>query len=68
VVSLPFSRPTSADQSSLDQGERSPSRPEEDEVRGGTVKEESGDKEEEKVHIAVGDLIDISSDPGELNV
>ena len=61
-VCVTVSRPTSADQSSLDRGERSPSRTDENDVRGGRVK---GDSEEGKVDVVVGDLIDISSDPGE---
>ncbi len=61
-----ISRPTSADQtileeSSLDHGQQTADQKEE-------PGEEGDDKEEEKVEILVGDLIDISSDPGIANL
>ena len=69
------SRPSSADQSSLDRGERmsvcskEEGDVERDEDRGEerVEREEKEDREEAKVvDVAVGDLIDISSDPGRI--
>ena len=70
------SRPSSADQSSLDRGERMSvcSKEEGDvereedrgEERVGREEEKEGREEEKVVDVAVGDLIDISSDPGRI--